>query len=444
MDTLFTKFSKIYPFFYMDNLLGSLLFFFSWLILLGLYCENRRCFYPFFWQMLNRKPLIRQFHDPDICKRVLACLSTDDLENCNRISPLKARALPNQRLVATFHIDNAFTTTDHNYHRHFRTLASQKISGLSADVWKRIAEFTHKLLRKQTGVIGSKIYEILLVPLVQATSLKISLHILFDHNPLELKDDDVTALARNINELWMESKQSFPSSKKIQSLQLALQSALVTIFPNQKFTSRETPMNLILPAYETLWRVVLRCFLEVVFRNHMAVPAWRPVLTAFLAKPTNAQFEAYSSETNAISVSFIVSEALRLYPPTRRVYRTFHLAKNLTEEIVAADIECCQRNPMIWSIESLRFVPMRWGNLSEEAREAFMPFSGRPFLCPAKQDFGPRMIGVLVAALADCITAEDWTLENDGKEEDLYLGQPLMSGREEYHSLRLLLYSACS
>lgn len=105
---------------------------------------------------------------------------------------------------------------------------------------------------------------------------------------------------------------------------------------------------------------------------------------------------------------------------------------------MAVGIECCQWNPAIWGMESLRFLPTRWGNLSEEARGVFMPFAGRPFLCPAKQDFGLMMIGVLVAALADCITAEDWILENDGKEEDVYSGQPLMSGREDYHSFTSL------
>lgn len=73
-----------------------------------------------------------------------------------------------------------------------------------------------------------------------------------------------------------------------------------------------------------------------------------------------------------------------------------------------------------------------------------MPFGEKSFICPAKRDFGPRMIGVLIAALADCITAEDWSLENGGVEENVYSGCPLLSGREAYHSLRLLLDSACS
>ena len=119
-------------------------------------------------------------------------------------------------------------------------------------------------------------------------------------------------------------------------------------------------MNLILSVYETLWRVFLRCFLKVTFRNHMTALAWCPVLTTFLMKSKNTQFKAHLFEINAVSVSSIVSEALRLYSSTRRVYRTFQLAKNLVKETVAADIECCQWNPMIWGMESLRFILMRW------------------------------------------------------------------------------------
>ena len=303
---------------------------------------------------------------------------------------------------------------------------------------------THELVRKETGETGLRQYEIYLVPLVQVVSLKMTLHVLFGHDPLKLEDNVISALARNINELWIQSKKSCASRKKIQPLRLATEKALIAIFPHGKFTLRETPMNFILPAYETLWRVVLRCFLEVSFRNRMADLAWRPVLTKFLAKPTYAQFEADSCELNSVSVSFIVLEALRLYPPTRRVYRTFQLAGSLKKETIAADIEHCQRNPTIWGEESLKFVPTRWKNLGEKARKAFMPFGERPFICPAKRDFGPRMIGVLVAALADCITAENWSLENDGVEESVYSRGPLLSGREAYHSLRLLLDSACS
>ena len=330
----------------------------------------------------RQEPPIRVFDDPDVGKRILACTGIENPENYNQLSAVEARALPNRRLVAAFHIDNAFTTTDDDYRRHFQTVADQKLSRLSENAWEQIANLTHGLVRKEIGETGPKQYEIYLVPLVQLVSLKMILHALFGHDPLKLEDSVIAALARNINELWIQSKESCASGKKIQPLQLATEKALIAVFPDGKLTSRETPMNLILPAYETLWRVLLRCFLEVSFRNRMADLAWRPVLTNFLAKPTYAQFEADSSELNSVSISFIVLEALRLYPPTRRVYRTFQLAGSLKKETIAADIEHCQRNPTIWGEESLKFVPMRWKNLGEKARKAFMPFGEISFQLP--------------------------------------------------------------
>ena len=69
-----------------------------------------------------------------------------------------------------------------------------------------------------------------------------------------------------------------------------------------------------------------------------------------------------------------------------------------------------------------------------------MPFGGSTFVCPAKQDFGPRMIGVVVAALAAHITPRDWKLElcvggpNGGEE----LGEePLVSDRNKYEWIEI-------
>lgn len=39
-----------------------------------------------------------------------------------------------------------------------------------------------------------------------------------------------------------------------------------------------------------------------------------------------------------------------------------------------------------------------------------MPFGGKPWICPASSAFAPMMIGSLVAAFAELISAEDWEL----------------------------------
>lgn len=99
---------------------------------------------------------------------------------------------------------------------------------------------------------------------------------------------------------------------------------------------------------------------------------------------------------------------------------------------------------VIWMAECLTVLRVSGSHQSLDLIFDDSELFGETIPLSRKQDFGPMIIGVLVAALADCITAEDWMLVNDGKGEDVYSGQPLMSWREEYYSPRLLLCSACS
>ena len=79
--------------------------------------------------------------------------------------------------------------------------------------------------------------------------------------------------------------------------------------------------------------------------------------------------------------------------------------------------------------------------IGKKARNAYMPFGGSTFVCPAKQDFGPRMIRVVVAALAAHITPRGWKLElcvggpNGGEE---FSGEkPLVSDRNKYEWIEI-------
>ena len=262
--------------------------------------------------------------------------------------------------------------------------------------------------------------------------MKISLHVLFDIDPLQLDDELIVEIAGSINFLWTESKSTkYPSDANQERLRKALGLILPGVGPN----ARQNPLNLILPAYETMWRVALFCFIEVTFRQG-ARAEWKQVLGDFLADPTKARFEEQVPCSSVVSAADIVNEALRLYPPTKRVYRKFHLAGKRDPEIVAANIEACHRIPAIWGNDSWIFKPSRWSKIGNEVPNAFMPFGGSTFACPAKQDFGPRMIGVIVAALAARVTAHDWKLElcvggpNGG--EELGREEPLVSDRNKY------------
>lgn len=130
----------------------------------------------------------------------------------------------------------------------------------------------------------------------------------------------------------------------------------------------------------------------------------------------------------------IVFESLRLYPPTKRIYR-----QNCENgELFAVDVEYLQRSKDIWGIHGNDFKPDRWWILEREDaayKEAWMPFGKGSFQCPASK-VAPMMIGVLVGCLLDTFGNDKWVLEEGDREEILGRG-PLDNGREAFEGLLL-------
>lgn len=389
-------------------------------------------YYYFVW---SKSTQISRFKDPTYCDKILQCLHKDDATwKRSAKESVKARALPNKRLIETFGIDNAFTTLDDSRRKLFRRQAATKLN-LAYGNWKGFADIAQELVSKSLQP-GANSSEIPLVPLVQSLALKIAIYTLFKLDSLRLNDKTVSTLARQINTLWLESKQMPLNNLSVEILKKELEESLGEIFPNQSLEPEEKPMNLILPAYETIWRVVFRCFLEVAFRNPATAPAWHRALVRFFQNPTKDQFE-HESDKDPDSVLFIVYEALRLYPPTKRVFRKFPKELGWGEKTVAADIEECQRDPRTWGARSLEFVPSRWRDLSDTIEKSFMPFGGELFICPAKKEFGPWMIGLLVAALAQGISKDEWALNNDDFSDGQRPFRPLDPSRNAYLSLSI-------
>ena len=308
-------------------------------------------------------------------------------------------------------------------------MAIEKIE-LSPSDWQRVAnlalELVQNYLKKKPGRFAS--FE--LERLVQSVSLKIALHILHSLDPLDLHDTAINMMAFSINELWHLSKNQASINDGPQAVELKseLQKALATLSPSfpPESDPKANPLNYILPAYETLWRVIFFCFIEVNFRQSdftTNAVGWRDKLKESITEKEPESFDgdvAPNSEQQ-VTVENIVDEALRLYTPTRRIHREYRFQPGSKSERVAADIERMHRNPDIFGMEPLQFNPSRWQSLGSEAREAFMPRGNKPFLCPAKKEFGPKIIGILVAALVTHISPDEWDLRWFWNERDLHL-----------------------
>ncbi|KAJ5573392.1 Cytochrome P450 [Penicillium hispanicum] len=399
--------------------------------------------YGHFCQEYDRKTH-SQVHHPGICRQIISGDFSHNRKR-NHLTPVQSRGRPNRRLHTAFGIDSAFTSLDVNYVGDFVQKARQHVN-LPPEKWRYVTAVVHETVAKwmENGQVPAEFQpgrhtgiQINLTALVQVLSLRIGLETMFDpRTRKDASDEDVLKLAQAINSTWIDSKHQDAIGDGITKFDEndILKDSLAALFyaPGERTGN---PLNWILPSFETLWRIVLCAFIEIRFMTGLEQPEWSSVLTAFAKAPTGAQFELRPVQ-DALGFSFqnhgdsstlskcpsakdIVMECLRLYPPTRRIYRA-HCGRNSGVDsqysMVAADIEACHLRKDIWGPDAETFNPHRLVSQTSEQKEAFMPFGARPFECPARAVFGPRMIGILVGGLLTALDTEpakkmDWRVE---------------------------------
>jgi hypothetical protein len=353
----------------------------------------------------------------------------------NTLSVLESRARANKRLVDTFGVNNAFTTKENRRHNDYKS----EVGTLLKPDWIVVA----RTAREQ----ASSHHSWNLVCLVQSFVLKITIYVFFGRDPSKLDDNSVSFVAAEINRLWADSK--VPRRAVQWKQQCKLHEALHRLVPDcDPLDPQRNAMNLILPAFETMWRVVLRCFVEVGYRGAVEKEEWIGALKAYLEDPSPLSDQACKENLTVAIVRSLVSETLRLYPPTRHVHRHYESA-NGTSTLAIADIEGLHRDLDIWGIDADVFKPSRWQSVSVDSRQwkAWMPFGASPLTCPAKSDFGPRMIGILVAALVAAFCDEAYELLEEGLHGDMDIAEfvgPLRCERDSYEKLFLELNELCA
>ena len=85
----------------------------------------------FFWCPARRKGV---YSDPTICAEILACKGYGIAKSKNLHTPLESRAIPNERLVRAYGIDNSFTTTNKDYSNEFSKIAGSRLNLKEAEV----------------------------------------------------------------------------------------------------------------------------------------------------------------------------------------------------------------------------------------------------------------------------------------------------------------------
>ncbi|KAI0569269.1 hypothetical protein PtrSN002B_011871, partial [Pyrenophora tritici-repentis] len=418
----------------------------------------------------------------------------------------QARADPNQKLKEVFGIDNIFTNKTDKKKYFVEKVEKLMWKAMKANGFRDDGDWRD--LRNQAIVFFDEYMKesgtelIKLAELTQFIVLKQSLCYLFEgaQEALERSKtqfDDVKFICRRINELWIRSKMTeaeldgakAPIWSDEEDFHAALRRVTVSkktfdmpgMFPEDVPDDKpgdtttldptkptENPMNLLLPVYETMWRVVMRCFLEIKHRGAPNRSDWTAILRGYLedlgdlaCRPNDA-FHKSSTTASSVRPAEIVKEALRLYPPTRRVHRMYY------DEQVAANIEECHRFEILGGQDPLTFRPERWQNIctaqrqdfynkaalsasiqkdwlnyrtakdtlkNEEAKLGYMPFA---HYCaadhPKTKEFASKMIALVVAVLCNGLK-DEWELADP---TSLPLtGVPLDSDRAAYEGLKL-------
>ncbi|PLB36138.1 uncharacterized protein BDW47DRAFT_118970 [Aspergillus candidus] len=300
-----------------------------------------------------------------------------ETEKFQKFNTLRCRALANQRLCAVFGISNAFTNDNHGEVERFIRDTRNRLR-LSSGDWEQLSYVTYASARHTLNLHASSTSGVSLVNLVQILTLRVVLLVLFamDDEAIYTSDDNLVKLASEINKAWMQSKD--PSEVHPFEDNISLQKSITAIFPKaDRLHGAENPLNLILPGFETMWRISLRVFLEVGFKTGLRNPHWRQMLAAFTRQPTKSQFERRSHR--GVSAGMLIHEALRLYPPTRRIYRAADSAESSSNKgMFAFDVEASHHATSAWGSTATEFKPERWTGLTPRQRYAFRPFGTSP------------------------------------------------------------------
>ncbi|EKD21007.1 uncharacterized protein L3040_004625 [Drepanopeziza brunnea f. sp. 'multigermtubi'] len=401
----------------------------------ALHSENSRCPHALKHEMLYIRKQTRIIERKD-----------GDGKNLSRRH--EARIVPNQRLKLAFGLDNIFTTQKEVDGYKFKQQAisvMKEAMNLSntekREDWSELVKHMRSTLQKEDSRIEGSIN---LASLVQYVTLSISLKYLFNISDATLADNvtGVKFIAKRINELWVLSKQQ-PAPKWEDEMEMHYHLLVVT--GRDSLNSFDNPMNLILPAYDTMWRAVFRGILEIYFRDqsgHNPI-LWQSILATYLSDQRQRNWK-WDDDVFQLSCLDIIKEVLRLYPPTRRIYRQYP-----GQNKISADIEHMQRTFTLAGDDPESFRPHRWVQLKEilgpgklkdvEESMGFMPFA---LVCPAggreTKGFGWKMIALLIAVFMEKLRELEgnWRLRSEKEDDNIpELGKAMRSGRDDYLSL---------
>jgi len=311
---------------------------------------------------------------------------------------LRARSIPNQRLVKALGISSTFVSDDPSIHDNFTREAKVLITAVSTkDGWSRLVDVTEACVNRFLDA-GSLDY----ATFVRSVTLSVVLAGLLGTDIEDLDPADVAFVTKAINDRWAQSKASTALTPEVLD---RINHHITRWVPD-----RTNPLNLIIPAYETMWRVAA---IAVVYSNRDCL--LRDAFRSYNENPTDDQFRAFVNEGSGAqpSVEAIVSEVLRLHPPTRHITRAVVVPwwkQPFVPSVDVADVEEAQKS-IAFGSDTESFNPMRFhASHSAPKRDQLYAFGYGKLKCVAAS-WAPPAAAVIIAKIMSKLDGVAFTLQ---------------------------------
>ncbi|KAG1756867.1 uncharacterized protein EDB91DRAFT_40164 [Suillus paluster] len=312
---------------------------------------------------------------------------------------LRARSIPNQRLVKALGISSTFVSSDPHVHDDFTHEAKALITAVSArDGWSRVADVAEACVNRFLDTAESLDY----ATFAQSVTLSVVLAGLLGTDIEDLAPADVAFVTQAINDRWAQSKSSSALPTEVLD---RINHHITRWVPD-----RTNPLNLIIPAYETMWRVAA---IAVVYSNRDCL--LREAFLSYNENPTDDQFRALTNEGTGArpSVEAVVSEVLRLYPPTRHITRSVDVPwwkRPFVPSIEVADVEEAHKS-ILYGSDPESFNPMRFhASHSGARRDQLYAFGHGKLKCVAAS-WAPPAAAVITAKIMAKLDDVTFTLK---------------------------------
>jgi len=323
------------------------------------------------------------------------------------------RARANNHLRYGMGLSNTFVSPDPAVHKNFTIQARELIK---TPRWTDFRDLTTQAIHAELADSNSGAQGRLFSRFVQCVTLRVVLvGIMGVHTAVDSLDwESIVVVVEGITKLWSLSKNPGPSSRK---LQMELKYHLRRLVPDED--TYPNPLNFVVPAWETLWRVVA----TAIAYTHDD-PRLRGLFLEMYVNPKEEVFRAEGRDR--VSVKGVINETMRLHPPSRHISRMRPrlswvpgVLLNAMEQLWPgtqfqrgyADVEEIQRSS-VWGDDAHVFDPARHstGRLWEGQAEAMsFSFGYGPLKCVAAS-WAPMAVAVIGASIFDFLEGGEYTL----------------------------------